>query len=281
MVKTSIHAFLIFLMLFTGCKKESAVKVSNLKSTDLREVKYGSHISQSADVYLPANRNAQTKTIIFIHGGFWLGGDKAEMSELAKSFRDKGYAAIAINYRLSHTSENFIHPAQVKDVEKALELIESKADEWQISSNDIALVGASAGGHLALLYTYAYDTGNRVKTVISLAGPTNLSNMENASPQQAQILYWFLGTDAQSSPAVYQQASPVSYVNSGTKPTLLIHGKQDMIVPYQQALDLKTKLDQFGVKNKLIAYDNLGHEADLNLVPGLLAECGSWLAENL
>ena len=203
------------------------------------------------------------------------------MSALAKNFRDKGYATATINYRLSHTSENFIHPAQVSDLGKAIDFIDSKSKEWNISSESMALVGASAGGQIALLYTYAYDTGNRVKTVISLAGPTNLVNMENASPQQAQVLHWFLGTDPQSTPAVYQQASPISHVRQGSKPTLLLHGKLDLIVPYQQALDLKAKLDQFGIKNKLVTYDNMGHEADLNLVPGLLAECENWLADNL
>lgn len=254
---------------------------TDLKSTDLVELKYGSHSSQSVDVYLPANRNAQTKTVIFIHGGFWIGGDKAEMSALAKNFRDKGYATATINYRLSDTTENFIHPAQVSDVGKAIDFVDSKPKEWNISSGRMALVGASAGGHIALLYTYAYNSGNRVKTVISLAGPTNLVNMENASPQQAQVLHWFLGADPQSSPAVYRQASPVSHVNGSSRPTLLLHGKLDLIVPYQQALDLKTMLDQFGVKNKLVTYDNLGHVADLNLVPGLLAECENWLADLL
>jgi acetyl esterase/lipase len=281
MARLTISSFLLVFILIAGCKKETPVLTSNLKSTDLVDLKYGSHISQSLDVYLPANRTAQTKTVIFIHGGFWVGGDKAEMSVLAKNFRDKGYATAAINYRLSHTSENFIHPAQVSDLAKAIEFIDSKAKEWNMSSGSLALVGASAGGHIALLYTYAYDPGNRVSTVISLAGPTNLLNMENASLQQAQVLHWFLGTDPQTSPAVYQQASPVSHVKSGSKPTLLLHGKLDLIVPYQQAIDLKTKLDQFGVKNKRVTYDNMGHQADLNLVPGFLAECENWLSENL
>ena len=281
MVRLTISSFLVAFILIAGCKKESPVLPTNLKSTDLVDLKYGSHTNQSVDVYLPANRTVQTKTVIFIHGGFWVGGDKSDMSTLAKNFRDKGYATATINYRLSHTAENFTHPAQVSDLAKAIEFIDNKAKEWNISSGSLALVGVSAGGHIALLYTYAYDTGDRVSTVISLAGPTNLLNMENASPQQAQVLHWFLGTDPQSSPAVYQQASPVSHVKSGTKPTLLLHGKLDLIVPYQQAIDLKAKLDQFGVKNKLVTYDNLGHEADLNLVPGLLAECGNWLAENL
>jgi acetyl esterase/lipase len=278
MFKLTTGGILLFFLLFTGCRKE---EVRKLESRDLIGLKYGSHASQSMDVYLPANRGSDTKTIIFIHGGFWLAGDKAEMSELAKMFRDNGYTSATINYRLSHTAENFTHPAQVNDLGKAIEFISSQTADWKISSEALALVGASAGGHIALLYTYAYDTGKRVKTVISLAGPTDLGTLQNASPQQLQVLQWFLGTDSQSSPAVYQQASPINHVDADSKPTLLVHGKLDQVVPYQQSSDLKAKLDQFGVKNKLISYDNLGHEADLNAVPGLLAECERWLSENL
>lgn len=120
-----------------------------------------------------------------------------------------------------------------------------------------------------------------MKTVISLAGPTDLVNIQNASSQQAQVLQWFLGSDAADSPAVYQQASPVSHVKAGSKPTLLLHGKLDAVVPYEQSLKLKSKLDEFAVKNKLVTYENLGHTGDLNAVPNLFVECESWLAEYL
>jgi dipeptidyl aminopeptidase/acylaminoacyl peptidase len=102
--------------------------------------------------------------------------------------------------------------------------------------------------------------------------------MQNASPQQAQVVKWFLGASAQSNPSIYQQASPISHVNANSKPTLLFHGKLDAVVPYAQSVSLKAKLDQFNVKNKLITYDNLGHEADLNAVSNFVAELESWLA---
>lgn len=278
MKKRIIFSGLLVFFIFIGCKKNSIDNPDNLKAKDLTGIKYGDHVSQSLDVYLPANRDEQTKMIIFIHGGFWIGGDKAELTDLAKTYRDKGYVSASVNYRLSHTAENNIHPAQVNDLDKAIQFIESQADDWETSTSNVALVGASAGGHIALLYTYAYDTGNKVKTVISLAGPTNLTDMQSASPQQAQVVQWFLGASAQTSPAIYQQASPISHVNATSKPTLLFHGKLDVIVPYQQSVSLKTKLDQFNVKNKLVTYDNLGHEADLNAIPGFVSELDSWLS---
>ena len=281
MVKTTFSILAFLLIFSTGCKKDPEEKAGNLAKEDLTDVRYGAHASQTMDVYLPNNRSNQTKTIIFVHGGFWIGGDKAELTNFAKQFRDKGYTAISINYRLANTAENHSHPAQVNDLGDAIAFIRDHSDEWQTSGDALALVGASAGGHIALLYTYAYDTGNHIKTVISLAGPTNLTNMQNASPQQAQVVRWFLGADAGTPPNVFQQASPISHVSAATKATLLLHGKLDVIVPYQQSVELKARLDQFGVKNKLVTYDNLGHEADLNAVPGLVTEMEEWLSSEL
>ncbi|NEU06976.1 alpha/beta hydrolase [Flavihumibacter sp. R14] len=277
MTRTTFPVLFFLLILFTGCKKDPVRTAVNLGKEDLTNVRYGLHASQTLDVYLPADRNTATKTIIFVHGGFWIGGDKGDLAGIAREFRDRGYVAVSMNYRLANTAENNVHPAQVTDLGTAINLIEDKADEWKISADKVALAGVSAGGHIALLYTYAYDTGNHVKTVISFAGPANLANMQNASPQQAQVVRWFLGAGAPAS--VYQQASPLSHVDAATKPTLLLHGKLDAIVPYQQSLELKARLDQFGVKSKLVTYENSGHEADLNAVPGLIAEIDSWLRE--
>lgn len=267
-------------LLLAGCGEDS-INITTAERSDLLELKYGNHSAQAIDVYLPENRNSQTKTIIFIHGGFWFSGDKAEMSAMARQFRDKGYATASVNYRLTGTAENNTHPAQVSDIGDAIEFIQTRAAEWKISADEVALIGTSAGGHLALLYTYAYNSRGDVKTVISLAGPTNLVNMPNASIQQKLVVRGFLGDAAENIPAVYQQASPISHVSSTSKPTLLLHGKLDVVVPYQQSLDLKTKLDQFGVRNKLVTYENLGHDAGFDEIPGLVIECQNWLAENL
>lgn len=279
MIKLTIHTLFVLFLILTGCKKDQLNEQGGLTSAEVLDLKYGDHPSQTLDIYLPQNRNSQIKTIILVHGGFWLAGDKSEMTAIAKQFRDKGYASAAINYRLTRTSENNIHPAQVNDLGKAIEFIRSKSAEWDIAADDLALVGTSAGGHIALLYAYAHDANNRVKTVIALAGPTDLVSIENASPQQEQILRWFLGSDIKSSPFIYQQASPLFHVNAGSKPTLLLHGKLDELVPYDQSVKLKIKLDEFGVKNRLVTYENLGHAGSLAVVPDLFSECETWLAE--
>ena len=137
-----VSGCLLFFLLFTGCKEDAANNTTVLKSTDLTELKYGSHASQSMDVFLPENRDGSTKTIVFVHGGFWISGDKAQLADLAKQFRDKGYSCAVINYRLSNTPEKNIHPAQINDLANAIAFIRSKAAEWKISPDGLGLLVA-------------------------------------------------------------------------------------------------------------------------------------------
>lgn len=272
----------LFIIVGSGCRKSDNHELVRLKAEERTDVAYGSHTNNKFDVYLPEGRDISTPVIVFLHGGFWSEGDKSMFTVLARYFQSKGYAAVNMNYRLTGTAENNIHPAQVNDIGKAIDFVSSNAAAWNISSQKFAVLGASAGAHLALLYTYAYNSGDKVKTVISLAGPTNFTDMRNAGPQQALVIQAFLGATFQANPQAYVQASPVTHVSAGSKPTLLFHGKADLVVPYQQSADLKARLDQFNVPNKFILAENVGHElTGIDTDPAFLAECETWLSAYL
>lgn len=273
-----MSGLLLFLIVGNGCKKTSDDSGISLKSENYINVSYGTHARNVMDVYLPEKRDKNTPVILLVHGGSWLEGDKSAFTDLAKYWRDKGFVAATMNYRFTNTAENNIHPAQVNDIAKAIEFIGSKSNEWIISPDKFALQGASAGAHLSLLYTYNYDTGNKVKTVISLAGPTDLTAIQSAGPAQIQVVQWLIGASPQANPAAYVQASPITHVKSTSKPTLMFHGKLDIVVPYQQSVDLNNKLKQAGATGKLILYEDTGHEVlNLNHTAAFLAECESWL----
>jgi dipeptidyl aminopeptidase/acylaminoacyl peptidase len=57
----------------------------------------------------------------------------------------------------------------------------------------------------------------------------------------------------------YRQLSPVSFINADTPPTLIFHGKQDYVVDVSQSQRLQTRLQQAGIKHKLVIYPNAGH----------------------
>lgn len=255
---------MLFIVIAQSCSKSSTDEEMPLRSSQTLDLSYGTHNANKLDLYLPENRNEETKVVILLHGGFWFQGDKQEVTNYAQLFQSQGIAVVNMNYRLTGTPENSLHPSQVTDIQSVVDFISSKASEWKVSSDKIGIIGASSGGHLALLYTYAYNNSNKVKTAVSIAGPTNLTDPRNIGLEQQQAVALLLGGSIQQIPAAYAQASPITHIKASTRPTLLIHGKQDKLVPFHQSEDCKARLDEFKVENKLLAYENLGHENVIN-----------------
>ena len=276
-LKSVLSVIALLLVLNVGCKKDTLQSEIPLKSEDYQNISYGTNSRNTIDVYLPEIRNSNTPVILLVHGGSWFEGDKSAFTDLAKYWRDKGYAAATMNYRLTRTAENNIHPAQVNDIAKAIEFIGSRSRNWHISEDKFALQGASAGAHLSLLYTYKYNSNNKVKAVISMAGPTDFKNIQLGSPLQVQVVQSLIGSSIQSDPLAYAQASPITHVNASSKPTLMFHGKRDVVVPFQQSLDLSNRLKEFNSINKLVLYEDTGHEViNLNNTVSFLMDCEAW-----
>jgi len=105
--------------------------------------------------------------IILIHGGGWSTGDKATFSESLNFFADNGYACVTMNYRLAD-EEGIKLTQMLDDIASIINFISIKSVEWKISNDLFALAGHSAGGHLALLYSYLKNNNNKIKTVISM-----------------------------------------------------------------------------------------------------------------
>ncbi len=278
--KSSYYILISLFVLFTGCEKFASERDYS-EAHVYSEIAYGPHARNKLDMYLPANRTPNTPVIILLHGGFWYSGDKQETAQLASFFQSKGFAAATINYRLTDSTQTTIHPAQVTDIGMAIAFISKRTKDWGNSDQKFALVGLSAGAHLALLYSYAYNADNKVRTVVSLAGPSDFRDTRMISPLQAKALEWLLGGTPVTKPAAYAQASPQAQVKTTSVSTLLFHGKLDNVVPYQQSVDLKSKLDQNGVKSKLVLYENTGHGLITNANrEAFLADCLAWLIEN-
>lgn len=156
---------------------------------------YGGGERQHLDLFLPEGHTSETKTVVLIHGGAWclgpLPGDKniifhTGAIDLRKELLAHGYAVAEIKYRLAcYTEEEesltgnsvFYINQMIADVEAALAMLKDQADDLSISSNEFALLGESAGGHIALM-TALRSEDETIKTVISFYGPTLLDETE-------------------------------------------------------------------------------------------------------
>src|SRR6187402_970454 len=148
-MRSGLFILILFSLVSSSCKKDDSPEQD--MSVTMLNVSYGTNTQQKMDVYLPATRTATTtKVMIMIHGGGWNTGDKADFNEYVDSLkkREPTFAIFNINYRLANIPDLF--PAQEQDVKAAIEFINSKRQEYRVSDK-FALIGASAGAHLAML----------------------------------------------------------------------------------------------------------------------------------
>lgn len=244
-----------------ACNKGDEETPASTAATQ-KNVAYGTDPAQKMDIYLPASRTSSgTKVMVLIHGGGWTGGDKSEFDPYIATLQQRlpDYAIFNINYRLA-TSNNNRFPAQENDVKAALEFIAGKADEYKVSQN-VVLMGFSAGAHLALLQGYKYTSPIKPRAIVSFFGPTDLVHMYNnpTSTFTPLLLEALIGANPQQNLSAYQQSSPAFFVNGSSAPTLLLHGGKDNLVSPAQATILDNKLQAAGVVHQYVFYPNEGH----------------------
>jgi len=243
-------------MLFTlaACDKD---KIKD----DRRNVSYGSDSQQKMDIYLPADRSTtNTKVLVLIHGGGWSGGDKSDFDAGIASIQQQlpGYAIFNINYRLVTGAGANRFPTQEQDVKAALEFIYARRSEYQISDKFV-LLGASAGGHLALLQGYKYTSPVKPKAIVDFFGPTDMTALYNTNITAGVLIAFAIGATPASNASLYQQSSPITYVSAQSPPTIILQGGVDDLVPPSQSTSLQAKLNTAGVPNQYVFYPSEGH----------------------
>ena len=258
-----IYVILMSIILSIGsCQKNDFPPTSALPEQTFLNISYGTDSAQKMDVYLPAARSKDsTKVIMLIHGGAWNGGDKDDFASYITLLKKKlpDYAIVNINYRLATQRTNHF-PAQENDLRSAIDFLYKERENYQLSEN-LVLLGASAGAHLALLHAYKHINPVKIQSVISFFGPTDLASMYNSitnSYYQWAMQVLIGGTPANNIDA-FQQSSPLFFANANSCPTLLLHGAKDPLVPVSHSKILSNKLKAAGVETKLVIYPNEGH----------------------
>jgi acetyl esterase/lipase len=229
--------------------------------------------AQKMDLYFPAS-GGPWRTLVYVHGGSWMHGDKSEASMFAHMMTSLGYLVVSLNYRLYPPAT---WPSMIQDVKCAIRSLRAHAGEYNLDANRIAAIGPSAGGHLVSLLgttdqSAGYDVGeyldqsSRVQAVIAMAAVTDLTqNFPNADIELMKRIGF--GEDN------IVEASPITYVTPDDPPFLLIHGDQDELVPYQQSQLLYDKLVQANVPAQLVIVKNARHsliDVNADVSPSLL-----------
>lgn len=170
-------------------------------------------------------------TLIVIYGGAWQRGTPNNDESFSRYMAGKGYTVVAIDYR--HAPQ-YRFPTQIEDVKTALSYIQNHADELEVDLQRIALLGRSAGAHLAMLAAYQPDA-IPVKAVVNYYGPVDLLEGYHDRPfpdpiDTRAVLRKFLGGTPEELPELYRQASPINYITPNLPPSLLVYPSRDRIV---------------------------------------------------
>ncbi|MGN0447047.1 MAG: alpha/beta hydrolase [Acutalibacteraceae bacterium] len=233
-----------------------------------KDIAYGSvSQNQKVDVYLPKEAPQNAGLIFYIHGGAWISGDKDEAKDSCVNIaRGYKYVTATMNYRL--ITEDATYLEMLDDITAALNTVKETASKNGVNITSCALIGASAGAHLAMLYAYKCGESSPIPIsfVASLSGPTNLAD-ENfyKDPGLAQYLGAVAGVENMTAenyklylPAL-AAASPLTFAANAV-PTIICHGDSDQIVPYSNAVDLDNALTLCGVEHEFITYVGADHD---------------------
>jgi acetyl esterase/lipase len=277
---------LILVSAISGCTKEYSAEDGGLNPSialTLQDERYGTGARQVADVYLPPNRNSSTKVLVMLHGGSWAQGDKADIIPYITVIRAQmpDVAIVNMNYTLANGTPATQFPAQMNDIKQLVDYIANQASIWNVGTS-IGITGISAGGHLGLLYSYAYDNPKRVKAVVSIVGPTDFSDpLYTSSPLFQVVAKNFLGKAWSEDANLHRSASPALRVTATSPPTFMAYGTIDAIVPITNAFTLRASLVAAGVTHTYLEYPNNGHELSPAAITDLLPRSVAFLRVHL
>ncbi len=221
------------------------------------------------DLYVPNNSWSSCPLIIWVHGGGWYSGDKADNIQLMAPLVKRGFAVASINYRFSTQA---IWPAQIIDVKSAVRYLRANAAVNRLYPAKMGMWGGSAGGHLALMAgctngVAEFDKGSNltisssVQAVLADYPPTDLLRWCQESPDGADDLMvaQLLGAWPTMRPDRAAHASPVTWASLGDAPTALWHGDADTLVPLSQSEEMHDKLLAANVPTSLEVVPGMGH----------------------
>jgi acetyl esterase/lipase len=234
------------------------------KQSDLTYATADGH-ALKLDLYLPLTATARPPLLVWVHGGSWQRGSKDDVP--ITSLTVDGYAIASVDYRLSPVAK---FPAQVHDLKAAIRYLRAHAGEHGYDGARIAIMGSSAGAHLANVVGVtngdaAFEgkvggdltQSSDVQAIVSYYGASNLTSiLKQSTPygvgMRRPALELLFGGMPEAKPDLAHMASPVFFVDARDPPLFLLHGDQDPQMPINQSHELH---GAYKAKNLPVAFE--------------------------
>jgi len=237
--------------------------------TDITYIRRGAH-DLKLDLYLPAaGTPAPRPAVVFVHGGGWRAGVRANFAPMAIRMAERGYAAATISYRLSPEAP---YPAAILDAKAAVRWVRAHAGEYGIDPGRIAIAGGSAGGQIAALTgvtngeaRFDPDGGpvsSDVQAIVNIDGLSDFTSEEarkyedDPAKQPSSAGAWFGGRYAERA-ALWRDASPLYHVGKTTPPILFVVSAQRRFSLGRD--EMAERLRALGVPNRVVPVPDTPH----------------------
>lgn len=239
-------------------------------------------------VYLPPSPKGPAPAVVICPGGAYAKlAMTHEGTNVAQWFQKHGVAAFVLQYRLP--TDGYLHPVPLHDAQRAMRLVRSHATDWKIDPARVAVMGFSAGGHLASTLETHYDAGD--------AKASDPVDRLGCRPDIAILVYPVItliddklthrGSRANllgpaPDPALINNLSNETQVTAKTPPTVLVVALDDHAVPPVNSRMMYDALRKAGVPSALQEYPKGGHGFGYkpkggHAPPGWLEKVGDWL----
>jgi acetyl esterase/lipase len=211
------------------------------------------------DVYKRHDGTGAQPTLIWIHGGGWVGGAKESALMSLMPWFEMGWNVVNVEYRLGRVS---LAPAAVEDCLCALRWVAAQAKTYDFDTSRLVVSGDSAGGHLSLTTGMIPESAGldrecpgvplpKVAAIINWYGITDVNDLLDGPNQKSYAVAW-LGS-MPNREEIAKRVSPLNYVRPGLPPILTIQGDADPTVPYSHGVRLHEALRKAEVPNQLLA----------------------------
>lgn len=289
----SLLSFVLLSFLFIPLSAQEIIPlypegIKNFKSSDEKETRTVENIlwirkiqKPTLEIYLPPLASNSGKAVVICPGGGYEGlAYDWEGTEIAKWLNSQGIAAFVLKYRLPNSEsvqEGRLVPLQ--DVQRAMRIVRSNAKEWHLNTNEIGVMGFSAGGHLASTLGTHYDFNDEQFF------DSNSIDSVSARPDFMVLMYPVITMDKtfthmgsrnsllgdNPSQELVDFYSNELQVTENTPPTFIVHSGDDDIVPIKNAIVMFNALIEKGVSTEMHIYPYGGHGYSLAIDRGRLS----------
>lgn len=264
-----------------------------------------SEVIEVREYRAPSTNQDAPPAIVLVPGGGWVSCKHEAVEPYAEPLTRMGYGVFSTNYRVaptyprpanwkSHDPRYATWPAQIDDVRTTIWWLRENADMLKINPNRIIAIGFSAGGlmaaHLACK-DVKDETGrwsSQVQGAVCVGGPWDLRDvLEATKTKRTTDIYpdpnslgitmtLFGGTPetlfAGTCPTLEQawEASPMSIIQKGMSPVLILHGTKDHLVPVFQAERAHAQIQRVSPGSSTLKLAPVGHEVSPDFLPPLV-----------